>query len=657
MMQTFGRRAGWVAGSLAVASFVSCSSSGLFLFPMFDLVRDNKKIVQIFLALIALPFAFFGVDSYVRNAGGDDVAKIGDARITQQQFQQALREQQERLRAQLGQVDPKMLDNPEARKAILDDLVDQRLLMLEASKRRLFASDDAVRRAIAGIEVFKVDGKFSSERYEAALRAQGMTPAMFEAQLRQDLTLQQLAGAVGQSGFVAKAVGERLIALQTEKREVVEYRLGLDAYLGKVKLAENAAKKFYEENGKQFETPEQARVEYVVLSMDAVASQLKVSEEEVKAWYERNKDRYRQPEERRASHILLASDRHGKDKARAQAEELLKQVRANPATFAELAKKHSDDPGSAGKGGDLGFFGRGMMVKPFEDASFALKEGETSGVVESDFGFHVIRLTGIHAAKERPLTEVRGEIEEELKKTAAGRKFAEAAEAFSNTVYEQPDSLKPVAEKFHLTVKQSDWIGRAANPAAGPLGNEKVLAAVFAEDSVKNRRNTEAIEIGQNTLLAARIADYRPVARQPFDSVAGSIETLLKRQEAQALARQEGEALLAKLRQGEDKLAWGAPKLVSRMDARQLPPQAASAVQRMDAGKLPAYTGVELPGNAYALIRLNRVEAGQKLDDAQQKAMLGQLGRIAMQEDTQAYLAALRARYKVEINQALLEAK
>ena len=624
---------------------------------MFDLVRNNKKIVQIFLALIALPFAFFGVDSYVRNAGGDDVAKIGDARITQQQFQQALREQQERLRAQLGQVDPKMLDNPEARKAILDDLVDQRLLMLEASARRLSATDDAVRRAIAAVDAFKLDGRFSSERYEAALRAQGMNPAMFEAQLRQDLTLQQLAGAIGQSGFVPKTIAERLVALQTEKREVAEHRLALDQYLDKVKLGADAAKKFYDENGPQFETPEQAKIEYVVLSMDALAGQLKLAEEEIKSWYESHKDRYRQPEERRASHILLANDKHGKDQARTKAEALLQEVKANPAAFAELAKKHSDDPGSAGKGGDLGFFGRGMMVKPFEDSAFALAEGEISSVVESPFGFHVIRLTGIHAAKERPLAEVRAEIEDELKKTAAGRKFAEAAEAFSNMVYEQSDSLKPVAEKFGLTVKQSDWLGRAANPAAGPLGNEKVLAAVFAEDSVKNRRNTEAVEIAQNTLLAARIADYRPVARQPFEGVAASIETLLKRKEAQALARQEGEALLAGLKQGEDKLSWGAPKMVSRLDSRLLPPAAASAVLRMDTGKLPGYTGVELPGSGYALIRLTRVEAGQKLDEAQQKAMLGQLGRIVMQEDVQAYLAALRPRYKVEINPAALEAK
>lgn len=626
---------------------------------MFDAVRNNKRIVQIFLALIALPFAFFGVESYVRDAGtGDNVAKIGDIKITQQQFQQALRDQQERLRAQMGgQLDPKMLDNPMARKAVLDDLVDQRLLMLEANKKRMFASDDAIRRTIGSIEGFKIDGKFSSERYEAALRSQGMTPAGFEAQLRQDLTLQQLAGAVAQSGVVSRTVAERVLALQTEKREVLEYRLDLGRYLDQVKLADDAARKFYDGNAKQFQIPEQAQAEYVVFSMESIGAQLAVTEAEIKAWYDGHKDRYQQAEERRASHILIASEKLGKDKAKARAEELLKEVRKTPASFAELAKKHSDDPGSAAKGGDLGFFGRGMMVKPFEEATFALKEGEMSGVVESDFGFHIIKLTGIHAAKEKPLAEVRSEIEAELKKTAASRKFAEAAEAFSNIVYEQSDSLQPAAEKFKLTVKKTEWLGRQANPANGPLGNEKLLAALFSDDSVKNKRNTEAVETAANTLVAARIVDYKPATLQPFETVQASIETLLKRQEAQALAKKDGEARLEALKKGEDKLGWGGAKLVSRMDARLIPQPAAPAVFRADTGKLPAYVGAELPGAGYGLFKITRLESGEALDDARKQAMLRQLGTLLAQEDIQLYLAALRARYKVDINPSALEVK
>jgi peptidyl-prolyl cis-trans isomerase D len=626
---------------------------------MFDAVRNNKRIVQVFLALITLPFAFFGVDSYMRNSGaGSDVASIGDVKITQQQFQQNLREQQDRLRAQLGdKFDPKMLDQPEARKAIIDDMINQRLLLVEAGKQRMFASDEAVRQTIASIDAFKVDGKFSTERYEAALRAQGMTPAGFEAQLRQDLTLQQLAGAVGQSGIVARSVGDRLLALQTEKREIVEFRLNADSYLDKAKLADDAAKKFYDENSKQFETPEQAKAEFVVLSMESIGSQLAVTDAEVKAWYDGNKDRFRQAEERRASHILIASEKLGKDKAKAKAEELLQQIRKNPGAFEDLAKKNSDDPGSASKGGDLGFFGRGMMVKPFEDTTYALKEGEISGVVESDFGFHIIKLTGIHGAKEKPLADVKAEIEAELKKTGAARKFAEAAEAFSNMVYEQADSLKPVADKFKLTVKQSDWLGRQANPANGPLGNAKVLAALFADDSVKNRRNTEAIEIATNTLVAARIVDYKPTALQPFESVKPAIETMLKRKEAQALAAKDGEARLEALKKGEDKLSWGAAKTVSRLEARMLPPSAAQAVFRMDTTKLPSYTGVEVPGNGYSLFKLTKVTAGEQLDAERKKAMLQQLGNLVAQEEVQLYLAALRSRYKVDINQAALESK
>ncbi|MGB9193421.1 MAG: SurA N-terminal domain-containing protein, partial [Azonexus sp.] len=622
-------------------------------------VRNNKKIVQVFLALITLPFAFFGVESYVRNAGtGDAVARIGDVKISPQQYQQAMREQQDRLRAQLGgQFDAKMLDTPEARKAILDDLVDQQLLLLEANKKSLFASDEAIRQTIGSIDAFRVDGKFSPERYEAALRGQGMTPAGFEARLRQDLTLQQLATAVSQSGITARTVSDRILAMQTETRDIQEYRLPLDTFLDKVKLADGSVKKFYDDNSRQFEMPEQAKVEFVVMSMDAIAAALAITDGEVKAWYDGHKDRYQQAEERRASHILIGFEKLGKDKARAKAEEVLKEVRKNPAAFADLARKNSDDPGSAAKGGDLGFFGSGMMVKPFEDATFALKDGEISGIVESDFGFHIIKLTGIHAAKGKDLAEVRGEIEAELKKAAGSRKFAEAAEAFSNIVYEQSDSLKPAAEKFGLAVKQSEWLGRQVNPVNGPLANEKLLAAVFSEDSVKNRRNTEAVEIAPNTLVAARIVDHKPATLQPFESVKGSIETLLRRQEAQALARKDGEARLEALRKGDDKLGWGAVKSVSRLDPRQVPPPAVPTVFKMDAGKLPAYAGVDLPGSGYALFKLVKLNAGEALDDARKQALVRQLNTLEAQEEVHSYLAALRNRYKVEINTAALEAK
>lgn len=620
---------------------------------MFDAVRNNKRIVQVFLILIMLPFAFFGLDSYVNGGGvGSDVAKVGDSRIGQDEFQQSLREQQDRLRSQLGQIDPKMFENPEFRKAVLDDLINRRLLLLEAGKRKMFASDEAVRNAVASIEAFHEDGKFSSERYEALLRAQGMTAAGFEAQVRQDLTLQQLAGTIGQTGIQSNSVGERILALQTEKRDIQEVLLGLEAYRGKVKLAEDAARKFYDENSKRFETPDQARVEYLVLSPDSVDAP--VSDAEIQAWYDGHKDRYAQPEERRASHILIATEGKDKAKAKERADALLAEVQKNPAAFAELAKKNSEDPGSATQGGDLGFFARGMMVKPFEDATFALKEGEISGVVESDFGFHIIRLTGVRPAREKPLAEVRSEIETELKAAASARKFAEAAEAFSNVVYEQADSLQPAADQFKLKIQQSGWLGRQADPANGPLGNEKLLAAVFSDDAIKNKRNTEAVEVAPNTLVSARIVEYKAAALQPFESLKADIERMLVEREAQKLAAADGEARLATLRKGEDKEAWGVARQVSRMDARMLPPPAVPVVFRMPTDKLPSYAGVEIAGTGYLLYRLNRIDAGEKLDDIRRQGLLGQLRTLSAQEDVQMYLSALRSRYKVEINEKAL---
>ena len=619
---------------------------------MFDAVRNNKKIVQVFLVLIALPFAFFGVESFRDGGAGVDVAKVGEIKISQQEFQQAVREQQDRLRGQLGELDPKVLDNPEFRQAILDDLIDQRLLFQEVRKRHLFASDDAVRQAIMAVEAFQDNGQFSQQRYEALLSAQGMSPAGFEAQVRQDLALQQLAGTIGRSGIVSQRVMDKVLALQSEARHVQEFVLPVENYVAKVKLEDGAAKKFYDENTEQFRTPDQAKVEYVVLTPESLA--VEVSEAEIKAWYDGHKERYQQPEERRASHILIAAEKLGKDKARQKAEEVLREVQAKPAAFAELARKHSDDPGSASQGGDLGFFGRGMMVKPFEDATFALRDGEVSGIVESDFGFHIIKLTGQHVAREKPLAEVRGEIERELKSSAVARKFAEAAESFSNMVYEQSDSLQPVADQFKLKIQRSDWIGREANPAAGVLGNAKLLAAVFSDDTIQNKRNTEAVEVAQNTLVAARIAEYQPASVQPLAGLQATIEKLLVNQEAQKLARADGEARLAALQSGTDKLAWGADKVVSRMDARLLPPQAAPLVFRMDKSKLPGYAGVDLPGKGYALYRLSKVTPGAALDTARRQGLQGQLRSLAAQQEVAMYLSALRARYKVDVNEKAL---
>ena len=632
---------------------------------MFDAVRNNKRIVQIFLGLIALPFAFWGVDSYVRSSGaGSDLASVGDTKITIPQFEQALRDRQDQMRQSMGDsFKPELMSSPEVRLGVLNSLIDQRLLLLEAGKNRLVTSDDALRDFLSSVPSLQEDGKFSMSRYEAVLRSQGMSQPQFEARVRQDLTLQQLVGTIGSSAFVSLTQAEAMLRLQSEERQFSEFRILSGQFANKVKIDESAIQKFYDENKNRFEVPERIKAEYVVLSLDALLPQVKVSDAEVKTWYDGHQDRYQEPEERRASHILISSDGDaGKEKAKTKAEDVLKEIQKTPSRFAELAKQHSQDPGSAQKGGDLGYFGRGMMVKPFEDAVFQQKEGETSGLVESDFGYHIIKVTGIRPAKLRPLAEVRSDIEGELKRQAATRKFAEAAESFNNMVYEQSDSLQPVVEKFSLKVQQSGWLPKNADPrmlaAFGPLGNEKVAKALFSDDAIKNKRNTEAIEVAPNTLLAARVTEHVPASVQPFDSVKGDIGEYLKLQEAQAQAKASGEARLVELNQGEDKLSWSAPRSASRLQARQLqlPPAALQAIFKADVQKLPTYVGVST-GDAYSLYKITKLIQPEAINENQLKALRTEYASIIAQEDLSAYLSSLRSRYKIDINKAALEPK
>lgn len=629
---------------------------------MFDAVRNNPRVVQIFLGVITLPFAFWGVDAYVRNAGaGSDVASVGHSKITVQQFDQALRDRQDQLRQSLGAAfRPEMMNATEVRLSTLNTLIDQRLLMLEAEKKRLVTGDDVLRDTIGKIPVFQDNGKFSMARYEAVLKAQGLAQPQFEARMRQDITVQQVLGGVGEAGFVSATQAEAMLKLQLEERQFAEFRIAPEAFADKVTLDTAALQKYYDDNKPQFEVPEKVRVQYVVLSPEAVLAQTALTDKEVKGWYDEHKDRYQQPEERRASHILILT-KAGEDKAKARskAEEVLKEVNKAPAKFAELAKANSQDPGSAQNGGDLGFFVHSAMTKPFAEAVFKMKEGEISGLVETEYGFHIIKLTGVKAGHARPFDEVRGDIERELKQQAAARKFAEAAEAFNNTVYEQSDSLQPAADKFKLKIQDAGWVTKSSDPRAlmalGPLGNEKLFAALFSEDAVKAKRNTEAVEVASNTLVAARVVEHVAASLKPFEQVRGEIEKRLRDREAARLAVADGEARLAALKKGEpDKIAWSAVKTTSRAQARGLPPAAVEAVFRADGAKLPAYAGA-LIGGGYAIYKVTKASVPEQVDAAKQKSLQAEYGSIIAQEDLSAYLNSLRKRYSVEINKAALE--
>lgn len=629
---------------------------------MYDFVYKNKRLMQIILALIILPFAFFGIDSYFRaGSGGDTVATVGDYKITQYEFSQALRERQDMLQRMAGgRVDPALVDSPELRFSVIDNLVQQRLLLERAGRTGMVVTDNHVRDIVSGVEAFKEDGKFSYKRYEELLKAQGMTPVVFEQRVRQDLMTDHVIYPYTGAAFVSRAEAANLLRISEQKREVSYFTLGADAFVSQVKLETDAAKKYYESHQDEFRVPEQVRLEFVTLSADALASQMQPTAAELRKAYDENAKRFVVKESRQASHILITPDAAGgadaKSKAKARAEEIHAQLKKNPKEFAALAKKHSQDPGSASRGGDLGFFERGAMVKSFEDAVFSMKPGEISPPVESEFGYHIIQLVTVRAGKAKAFEEARPEIEGELKKQMAARKFAELAEAFSNTLFEQSGSLKPAADLIKASPEKSGWIARNSN-GNGLLGNPKLLQSVFSDDVLKSKRNTEAIEIAPGVLLGARVAEHKPASVQPFDQIGDALVRKLVLQQAGQLAAQEGRARLAALREGKDvQVKWSAPQLASRSDPKGVPGEALRQAFKADVAKLPAYAGTE-SGGGYTLVRIGKVEeAGDGAKD-KQNAVAQTMRQVSGQAELAAYLASLKQKTQVAIRKEAVERK
>jgi len=629
---------------------------------MFNFIDKYRKGVMIAIfVLIIPPFAFFGIDSYFTGGrGGDSVAIVGDYKITQNEFTEALRERQESLQRMAGgRADRELLDSSELRFAVIDNLVQQRLLLERAIRTGLVVTDRQVQDIVGAIDAFKEDGRFSYARYEALLKAQGMTPVFFEGRVRQDLLTDHALHPFSNSSFVSRSEAAQLLRITEQQREISVFALSTDRFLPQVKLDPEAVRKYYDSRPDEFRIPEQVRIEFVVLAAETLLSQMQPAAADVRRVYDENMKRYEVKESRQAAHILIAAEggAEARKKARAKAEEILAQARKNPKDFAALAKQQSQDPGSAANGGDLGSFERGNMVKAFDDAVFSMKPGEIAGPVETEFGFHIIRLTGVRGGKAKSFEEARAEIEAELKKQMAVRRFAELSEGFSNTLFEQSDSLKAAAELIKAVPQKSGWISR--NSADNPLvSNPKLLQAIFSDDVLNNKRNTEAIEVAPGVLVGARVAEHKPSALQPFEQISAALAKKLTLQQASQLAAQEGRAKLAALREGKDaQIAWSAPQMVSRGDPRNNPIEAMRQAYKTDAGKLPAYGGVEGPAGGYFLVRVSKVQEPGEIARDKQNAIGQTLRQVSAQSEASAYLASLRKKADVKIRKEEVERK
>ncbi|MBL8516351.1 MAG: SurA N-terminal domain-containing protein [Betaproteobacteria bacterium] len=623
----------------------------------------RSKIVQvIFFSVLVVSFAFVGIEAYFTTpAGQDTVAEVGSQRITTAEFDQALRQQQDRIRGMLGpNFDSRMFESKEARMQIVDDLVNQKLIVVAAERAGASVSDVALAEQIAKMPDFHEGGKFSADKYASILKANGRPPKVFEAAMRKDMERTLFVESVTRTGFASGVSAELFVKAMDQSREVSLVTIPADPYLTEAKISAERVKAYYDQNKAEFTVPEQVRAEYVELSLDALAGAEAIAPEDVKKAYDSG----------------YAAKHEEKLAARKKAEEVLSKARKEPKRFADLAREYSQDPGSAQSGGSLGAFGKGAMVKPFEDAVFnKLKVDQISDLVETDFGFHIIKLTGIKPKKDgveeqreashilisapkegKSFEQAKAEIERNLRRDRAGKKFAEVAQVFSDRVFEQSGSLKPVADELKLAIRATPWMGKGMG--FPPFNNPKLSQALFSDEVLKNKRNTEAVEIAPNVLVAARAVEVKPAEIRPLASVEADIQRKLQREEAGKLAQAEGEKKLKALKEGvEATVTWPAPLAVSRQKSGALNPQVLDQVLKASVAKLPAYLGVKDGQGGYTLVRISKIIDPPAPDAATLTSLRQRTEQALLQEELAALLAHARKETGVKVRASAVEFK
>ncbi|OGB46282.1 MAG: peptidylprolyl isomerase [Burkholderiales bacterium RIFCSPLOWO2_12_FULL_65_40] len=627
---------------------------------MFESIRKHTKIAMLLLFLLIVPsFVLVGIDASYFSGSSPAVAHVDGADITQAEWDNAHRMESDRRRAEQPQLDAKLLDTPEARYATLERMVRDRVLQAASKKMNMLTSDAKLARSLQEIPQIaalrKPDGTLDSEGYRALVAAQGMTPEGFEATMRRDLAVSQVLGGVLGSSFATAAQANAALDPLFQRREIQVAVFKTADFTGKVQPTDEDLQAYYKAHPEQFQQAEQATVEYVVLDIASLRDSIVLNEDDLRTYYKENVDRMAGKEERRASHILITASKDApaadREKAQARAVELLAQARKSPGSFAELAKKNSQDPGSATQGGDLGFFARGAMVKPFEDAAYALNKGDISEVVESDFGYHIIQLTDIKAPRKPSFEELRASMEADLKQQQAQRKFAEVAETFANTVYEQADSLQPVVDKLKLKIQTAKGVVRTPVAGAnGALAHPKFLEALFSSDSLENKRNTEAVEFGTSQMVAGRVAEYTPARTLAYEEVQAQVRQRYVAEKAAELARKEGQAKRAAWAENAaSATGLSAPMVVARDLPLNQPRAVLDAVLGANTDTLPAWTGVDLGAQGYAVAKVNRVVPPEAPEPQLAQQRQQQYAQWWSTAEGLAYYETLKQRFKVQI--------
>jgi len=586
---------------------------------MLSTIREKTQglIAAIILGAIAIPFALWGINYYFEG-GSVKVAEVNGVDISVDAYRRTLDDQRRSFQQMLGtRFDPRMFDSPDFRGRVLDTMIDDVLMVDEVKSRGYRISSAELARQIRQAPQFQRDGQFDSKLYEFMLRNAGLDARGFEGKVRKDILLRQAESGYAQSAIVSQSDLEHYLKLQQQEREAVVAVLKSDRLKNQVSISPEAIQQEYERNASRYQTAERIQIEYVRLAAADLAKSVTVNQDELKQALAEASQAATLPEERRVSHILIklapGADPAAEKAAMAKIQDLRTKLMGG-ADFATLAKQYSDDPGSAKQGGDLGLITRGSMVREFEEAAYALqKPGSLSKPVRTQYGLHLIKLTGLKAAPKEPAVN-RAKVESELRVRKAEQRFYDLSERFHNLVYEQPDSLKPAAEALGLKIEVSDWFTRAGG-SNGLAANRKVVDAAFDPEVIEQGRNSQAIETGPSTLVALRIHAREPARLRPLAEVRSEIEKSLLQVAVQEKAAELGKQAMLKLDHGESfegvARGLGMEIKTAQRYKRVMPGADRSLVQAIfragqpTQGK-PAYATTSTQDGGLALIKLER---------------------------------------------------
>ncbi|MDQ8034501.1 MAG: peptidyl-prolyl cis-trans isomerase, partial [Bordetella sp.] len=591
------------------------------------------------------------------------------------EFDSAHRNQLEQFRQRMGsQFDAALIDTPEMRRQLLQQLIDQRLLAQVAIDNRFSVSDATLRNTIAAIPEVQDDGRFSPERYRQVLAAQGMSPTSFENGLRRDLAVARVLEPVGTTARVPAEVVSSIEQALTQQRTLQLRVFTAEDFRSKVTVTPQDIQTWYDANKESLRVPEQVQAQYLVLDEAAATQGVQVSDDDIQKYYEQNKNRFGTPEQRRAAHILIQVPSGANDETRkaaeARAQAIATEAAANPAGFAELAKKESQDAGSAATGGDLGWVSGNAVPAELLKAIQGLSKDQVSGVVRSQYGYHILKLTDLKPGQSKPLAEVRDQITTEIRRQVAANRFAEMATQMNTLVYDQRDSLQPTADALGLKIRSAAGITRTgllpadqAGPGAAATSNDaqlldspRVRQVLFSPEVLRDKQNSGVITLSPDTMLAVRVAEATPSQIPPLEKVSDTIRARLLDERAAAAAKAAGEEALKAAQAVPQTVpeGFGSPMTVSRQAPLNLPAPVLEAVMRQPAGALPAYAGAAV-GPDFVVVRVEKVEPGAT-QEQNRAGLAGQLNNAWGAAEDEALLKVLRENYKVQVLPAAEEA-